>query len=140
MYRIERIDDDNFKIIGKKEFVFTRIVEYAKDLQSIDVKKTQMLIDYLAERGETIDNTKLRITRQEGNKVIVDESNLNAIKKAFEPVIYMQIIDNIVKKQIGISFSELVTELEIEAEEAGNFGKDFLEALINGVKEDTPRE
>lgn len=139
MYKFIRINEDEFQIVGAKTFIFTRTVDLARRLQSTDIKKTEKLIEYLAERGETIGNTKLRIERKEGNKTYIDESNLEAIKKAYEPEIIMDIINDIVKAQIGIGFEQLLIELKIEKGEGEQFGKDFFSALANGVEEDTPR-
>lgn len=139
MYKFVRINDDEFKLIGAKEFTFTRTVDLAKKLQSTDIRKTEKLIEYLAARGETIGNTKLRIERKEGNKTYIDESNLEAIKKAYEQEVTIEIIDDIVKAQIGIGFEQLLMELKIEKDEGEQFGKDFFTALANGVEEDTPR-
>lgn len=141
MYKFERINDDKFKVIGTgKEFEFTRVVEIAKELQSMDIKKTIKLIEFLAERGETIETTKLRVQRQEGNKTIIDESNLEAIKKEFEKPIMTEIIDNILKKQINRNMEQFISELGVEINEAATFGRDFVFALVNGVSEDTPRK
>ena len=139
MYKFIRINEDEFQIIGAKTFTFTRTVDLARRLQSTDIRKTEKLIEYLAERGETIGNTKLRIERKEGNKTYIDESNLEAIKKAYEQEVTIEIIDDIVKAQIGIGFEQLLMELKIEKDEGEQFGKDFFTALANGVEEDTPR-
>lgn len=139
MYKFIRINEDEFQIVGAKTFTFTRTIDLARRLQSTDIKKTEKLIEYLAARGETIGNTKLRIERKEGNKTYIDESNLEAIKKAYEPEIIMDIINDIVKAQIGIGFEQLLIELKIEKGEGEQFGKDFFSALANGVEEDTPR-
>lgn len=139
MYKFIRINEDEFQIVGAKTFTFTRTIDLARRLQSTDIKKTEKLIEYLAERGETIGNTKLRIERKEGNKTYIDESNLEAIKKAYEQEVTIEIIDDIVKAQIGIGFEQLLMELKIEKDEGEQFGKDFFTALANGVEEDTPR-
>ena len=139
MYKFIRINEDKFQIVGAKTFTFTRTVDLARRLQSTDIKKTEKLIEYLAERGETIGNTKLRIERKEGNKTYIDESNLEAIKKAYEQEVTIEIIDDIVKAQIGIGFEQLLMELKIEKDEGEQFGKDFFTALANGVEENTPR-
>ena len=140
MYRIEKIDEDKFKVIGAKEFTLTREVQLARELQSLDVEKTIRLAEVLADRGETIENTKLRITRQEGNKTIVDESNLEAIKKALEKPIMLEIIDKVLKRQIGRTMEEFIADLEITEDEAERFGQEFIITLTNGFKEDTPRK
>lgn len=139
MYKFIRINEDEFQIVGAKTFTFTRTIDLARRLQSTDIKKTEKLIEYLAARGETIGNTKLRIERKEGNKTYIDESNLEAIKNAYEQEIIMEIINDIVRSQIGIDVEKLVTELKLTKEEAEQFGKDFFTALANGVEENTPR-
>ena len=51
----------------------------------------------------------------------------------------MEIINDIVRSQIGIDVEELIKELKLDTNEAGQFGKDFFMALANGVEENTPR-
>lgn len=140
MYKIERINDDQFRVIGAKEFTFTRTIGLAKELQSVELRITEKLINYLAERGETIANTKLRVERRENGKLIVDESNLEALKKAFEQPVTLEIINEVIKKQIDLDMDQFLIELKLDKEEAEQFGREFILALSNGVKENTPRE
>ena len=141
MFKFERINDDNFKLTANgKEFTFTRTVELAKELQSVDLKKTIKLIEFLADRGETIETTKLRIERKNGNETIIDESNLEAIKATFEPQIMSEILDNLLIQQIGINMVDLLGRLNLEPDEIERFGKEMGSALINGIPQETPRK
>ena len=105
----------------------------------MDLKKTVKLIEFLADRGETIETTKLRIERKNGNETIIDESNLEAIKKTFEQPIMSEILDNVLKNQIGLTMAELITEIKLDKSEAERFGTELGSALIYGIKEETPR-
>ena len=96
MYKFEKINEDTYKLItDTKEFTFTRTVDIARELQSVDMYTTFYVAQFLAERGETLDNTRLRVERHEGNKTIVDESGLEAVKKEARNLAYYDIINKL---------------------------------------------
>lgn len=143
MYRFEKISEDTYKLIGNKEFTFTRTIDLAKTLQSLDMETTIILADILAERGETFENTKLKIERKEGNKTIVDESNFDRVKEQARNIAMYNILDKIFKKLFGLGYLELITQIGLDTNnlpEIEKFVTDLTNVLVNGIKEQTPSE
>ena len=143
MYRFEKISEDTYKLIGNKEFTFTRTIDLAKTLQSLDMETTIILADILAERGETFENTKLKIERKEGNKTIVDESNFDRVKEQARNIAMYNILDKIFKKLFGLGYLELITQVGLDINnlpEIEKFVTDLTNVLVNGIKEQTPSE
>lgn len=143
MYRFEKISEDTYKLIGNKEFTFTRTIDLAKTLQSLDMETTIILADILAERGETFENTKLKIERKEGNKTIVDESNFDRVKEQARNIAMYNILDKIFKKLFGLGYLELITQVGLDTNnlpEIEKFVTDLTNVLVNGIKEQTPSE
>lgn len=138
MYQFKKINEDEYKLIsGDKEFTFTRTVDLAKEMQSVDLLVTIKLADLLAGRGETFDNTKLRIERKEGNQTIVDESNLRMIESKLKEQAYDEIALNLIKKAFNMDVTTLVKELGLKIEETSKFCEDFFKVLAKGI-DDTP--
>lgn len=142
MYKFEKIDEDNYKlIINDKEFTFTRTIDLARELQSVDMYTTYYVAEFLADRGETLDNTKLRIERKENGKTIIDESNLEALKKQASSLAYYEILNRIFKKTFNIDFMTLLKETGItDTNEIGRFTADITKIFVNGLEDNTPRE
>lgn len=143
MYKFEKINEDTYKLItDEKEFTFTRTVDLAKELQKLDLYTTSYLVDMLAERGETIDNTKLRIEKKVDGKIIVDESNLNFLKQKAKDLAFMDILDKITKKIFGIDFITTLSTINVdETDTKGieNFTADLGTILVKGMSDNSPR-
>lgn len=141
MYQFKKINDDEYKLIsGDKEFTFTRTVDVVRKLQSIDMVATVKVVDILAERGETYENTKLRIERKEGNETIVDESNLRRIETEARKQASIEVVSDLIEKIFGRKLTDLILELGMADEKDGeNFITDIMNILLNGLPEDTPR-
>ena len=141
MYQFKKINDDEYKLIsGDKEFTFTRTVDVVRKLQSIDMVATVKVVDILAERGETYENTKLRIERKEGNQTIVDESNLRRIETEARKQASIEVVSDLIEKIFGRKLTDLILELGMVDEKDGeNFITDIMNILLNGLPEDTPR-
>lgn len=143
MYKFEKINEDTYKLItDEKEFTFTRTVDLAKELQKLDLYTTSYLVDMLAERGETIDNTKLRIEKKVDGKIIVDESNLNFLKQKAKDLAFMDILDKITKKIFGIDFITTLSTINVdETDTKGieNFTTDLGTILVKGMSDNSPR-
>ena len=59
MYKFEKISEDEYKLItDKKEYTINRNIDLVKEMQSVDLYSTMIVADFLAERGETYENTK----------------------------------------------------------------------------------
>lgn len=143
MYKFEKINEDTYKLItDEKEFIFTRTVDLAKELQKLDLYTTSYLVDMLAERGETIDNTKLRIEKKVDGKIIVDESNLNFLKQKAKDLAFMDVLDKITKKIFGIDFITTLSTINVdETDTKGieNFTADLGTILVKGMSDNSPR-
>lgn len=143
MYKFEKINEDTYKLItDEKEFTFTRTVDLAKELQKLDLYTTSYLVDMLAERGETIDNTKLRIEKKVDGKIIVDESNLNFLKQKAKDLAFMDVLDKITKKIFGIDFITTLSTINVdETDTKGieNFTTDLGTILVKGMSDNSPR-
>lgn len=142
MYKFEKINDDTYKLItDTKEFTFTRTVDIARELQSVDMYTTFYVAQFLAERGETLDNTSLRVERKEGNKIIVDESGLEAIKKEARNLAYYDIINKLFKKIFGKGYMEQLTDIGInltDTDAVSKFVGELTKVLTNGIDDNTP--
>lgn len=143
MYKFEKINEDTYKLItDEKEFTFTRTVDLAKELQKLDLYTTSYLVDMLAERGETIENTKLRIEKKVDGKIIVDESNLNFLKQKAKDLAFMDVLDKITKKIFGIDFITTLSTINVdETDTKGieNFTADLGTILVKGMSDNSPR-
>lgn len=140
MYQFKKINDDKYKLItDNSEYEINRTVDLAREIQSVDVRATTIVADLLAERGETYGNTKLVITRQEGNKTIVDESNLKELEKSAHNQAYFEVLDSIFKKTIKLSYINTMQEIGAKTEEDVNkFISEFANLIVHGI-DDTPR-
>jgi hypothetical protein len=142
MYKFEKINEDTYKLTtDTKEFTFTRTVDIARELQSVDMYTTFYVAQFLAERGETLDNTSLRVERHEGNKTIVDESGLEAVKKEARNLAYYDIINKLFNKIFGKGYMELLTEIGIDLnnqDAVGKFVGELTRILTAGLDDNTP--
>lgn len=143
MYKFEKINEDTYKLItDEKEFTFTRTVDLAKELQKLDLYTTSYLVDMLAERGETIENTKLRIEKKVDGKIIVDESNLNFLKQKAKDLAFMDVLDKITKKIFGIDFITTLSTINVDETDTNgieNFTADLGTILVKGMSDNSPR-
>ena len=142
MYQFQKITDDKYKLIGnEKEFTFTRTVDIAKDLQSIDLIATVKVAEILAERGETYENTKLRIERKEDGKTVIDESNLKMIEEKAKKQASVEVVSKLITKIFNKNVTDLILELGLKDEKDGEkFITEIMNVLLNGIQDDTPRE
>ena len=142
MYQFQKITDDKYKLISnEKEFTFTRTVDIAKDLQSIDLIATVKVAEILAERGETYENTKLRIERKEDGKTVIDESNLKMIEEKAKRQASVEVVSKLITKIFNKNVTDLILELGLKDEKDGEkFITEIMNVLLNGIQDDTPRE
>lgn len=144
MYSFEKINEDTYKLkTESKEFTFTRTVDLAKELQKVDLYTTSYLADILEERGETFENTKLKVERSENGKIIVDETNFNTLKESCRSMAWYDVLDRVFKKTIGLGYIEILQETGIglkNLEEIEKFCSEFSSILVNGMQDNTPRE
>ena len=140
MYQFKKKSDDEYILeCNGKEYPFTRTIDIAREMQSVDLETTFIVSEFLAERGETYENTKLVITRQVGNKTIVDESNLKRLEQSAHNQAYFEVLDSIFKKTIKLSYINTMQEIGAKTEEDVNkFISEFANLIVHGI-DDTPR-
>lgn len=140
MYQFKKINDDKYKLItDNSEYEINRTVDLAREIQSVDLRATTIVAEFLAERGETYENTKLVVTRQEGDKTFVDESNLKRLEQSAHNQAYFEVLDSIFKKTIKLSYINTMQEIGAKTEEDVNkFISEFANLIIHGI-DDTPR-
>lgn len=143
MYKFEKINEDTYKLItDEKEFIFTRTVDLAKELQKVDLYATSYMADMLAARGETFENTTLKVERIEGNKTIVDETNFNMMKQEARKLANYDVMNLVFKKIFRKDYIEMLMDLKIDLEdlnEVEKFVTELTQILVNGMKENSPR-
>lgn len=143
MYKFEKINEDTYKLItDEKEFIFTRTVDLAKELQKVDLYATSYMADMLAARGETFENTTLKVERIEGNKTIVDETNFKKMEEKARNLANYDVISLIFKKIFGKDYLTMLTEAKIDInnlDEVNKFVGDIMQIVVNGMTEKSPR-
>lgn len=147
MYKFEKISEDEYKLTtDKSEHRIIRDINVVKEAQSIDMYSTIIVADFLAERGETYDNTKLRVTRQINDngvvKEIVDESNLKRLEEQARNQAYYEVMNKIFKKTCNTGYIEIIQECGIDTNDlkgVEKFVTEFTEIITKGI-DDTPRQ
>lgn len=141
MYKFEKISEDVYKLTTDKgEHMIMRDIDLIKEIQSVDIYTTMIVADFLAERGETYDNTKLRITRTEGNKTTIDESNLQRIEEKARNQAYYNVLNKIFNKTCGIGYLDVVSECGLKSnDEVDKFITEFTNIITQGI-DNSPRD
>lgn len=145
MYKFEKISDDEYKLVtDSKEHLLIRNIDLTKEIQSVDLYSTMIVADFLAERGETYDNTKLRVTRKINDngtlKEIVDESNLKRLEEKARNQAYYEVLDRVFNKTCGVGYLDIIKECGItDNEGVEKFVKEFTEVITQGI-DDSPRQ
>lgn len=145
MYKFEKISDDEYKLVtDSKEHLLIRNIDLTKEIQSVDLYSTMIVADFLAERGETYDNTKLRVTRKINDngtlKEIVDESNLKRLEEKARNQAYYEVLDRVFNKTCGVGYLDIIKECGItDNEGVEKFVKEFTKVITQGI-DDSPRQ
>lgn len=145
MYKFEKISDDEYKLVtDSKEHLLIRNIDLTKEIQSVDLYSTMIVADFLAERGETYDNTKLRVTRKINDngtlKEIVDESNLKRLEEKARNQAYYEVLDRVFNKTCGVGYLDIIKECGItDNKGVEKFVKEFTEVITQGI-DDSPRQ
>ncbi len=139
-YEFIKVDDDNITLKYKdKEFNIKKDIDLLKRLGSIQQKaKIKMMAD-LKKDGLTVSD--LEVERHEGNKTIVDESGLEAVKKEARNLAYYDIINKLFNKIFGKGYMELLTEIGIDLNDqdaVGKFVGELTRILTTGLDDNTP--
>lgn len=135
-YEFIKIDDDNVKLKYKsKEFNIKKDIDLLKRLGSIQQRaKIKMMTD-LKKDGMTVGD--LEVERHEGNKTIIDKSNLLALEKDYLDIAATEILNEISLKYTNMDLLKLIEDIDLKEEES----KDFVYNLLFALKgEESPRE
>lgn len=114
-YEFIKIDDDTTKLKYKdKEFEIKKTVGLLEKLQNINYNAKLNMMRALKERGETANDYIVK--RVEGNKTYEDKSNLVELEQYFVGIESQNIYDVIIKDTTGMSFAELLVDMEFDLE------------------------
>lgn len=142
MYKFEKINEDTYKLVtDTEEITFNRVIDIVKELQSVDMYTTYYVAEFLAERGETLENTKLRVERKENGKTIVDDSNLKALEEKARNSAYYDILNRVFRKTLGKDYIGTLQLLNISSTDVTGvqkFVEEFTNILVKGISDNTP--
>lgn len=114
MYKFSKLNEDEFQLEYKDKVIkFKRDVETAQRIQSIDSEAFMMAIADLSKQGYTMQNNPYIVTRKEGNKEIVDESNWNYIIDKMKEEATILIMDELFVKCLNFHMSDLFYDMGI---------------------------
>ena len=142
MYKFSRIGEDEFQLEYKdRKIKFKRDVETAKRIQAIDSEAFMMAVADLSKMGYTVQNNPYIVTRKEGNKEIVDESNWNYIVDKKKEEATVLIIDELFAKLLNLHMNDLFLYMGIDVNTATHdemnlveqFETDFILIITQGV-------
>ena len=127
-YELIKTSKDHYTLKYKdQEISFVSDVGTISRLQeSYALAETRMIFD-LAKQGLTIDS--LKVTKKEGSKTYVDESNVLALKEIYNNAALQERMDEICKEKIGKSYAELTVDIGIEESQVEKFSLEFMAAL-----------
>lgn len=141
MYSFKKLDNNDEFILmyekgkEKKEIKFKRTIKTAQRMQSLDSEARFKVIQKISEMGYTIDNNPFIVVKQEGSKTIRDESNFNYLIDQEKQLAMAEIVADIVKDTLGVTFDEIITELGIgitNQEGIVKFTSEFMYIINNG--------
>ena len=131
-YKFTKIDEDTTKLTYKdKEFTIKKDIDLLKRLGSIHQKAKTMMFVELTKQG--ISAKDLEITKQEGNKTIVDKSNQIALEKYYLDLAAAEVLNDISVKYTQMRIDELIVDIGLEDEDSEKFTYDLLFSLRGEV-------
>ena len=138
-YRFVRNGTDDYSLIYKdKEIRFHSDVGIITELQMVYANAEEQMIFALAEKGKTV-NDIIKSYKKDG-KTYYDYSSKDALKKVYVDKEQTRLLGEAVKKVMGVSYNELIKEIDFETlTEAEEFLRD-LGAAITGRFRDKGQE
>ena len=131
-YKFIKIDEDTTKLQYKdKEFLIKKDIDLLKRLGSIQQKAKTMMYVELTKQG--ISAKDLEITKQEGNKTIVDKSNQIALEKYYLDLAAAEVLNDISVKYTQMRIDELIVDIGLQDEDSEKFTYDLLYSLRGEV-------
>lgn len=127
-YEFIKVDDDNITLKYKdKEFNIKKDIDLLKRLGSIQQKaKIKMMAD-LKKDGLTVSD--LEVERHEGNKTIIDKSNLTNLEKDYLDIVANEILNEITLKYTNMGLLDIFKDMDLTDTESEKFVYDLLFAL-----------
>ena len=127
-YEFIKVDDDNITLKYKgKEFNIKKDIDLLKRLGSIQQKaKIKMMAD-LKKDGLTVND--LEVERHEGNKTIIDKSNLTSLEKDYLDIVANEILNEITLKYTNMGLLDIFKDMDLTDNESEKFVYDLLFAL-----------
>ena len=127
-YEFFKVDDDNITLKYKdKEFNIKKDIDLLKKLGSIQQKaKIKMMAD-LKKDGLTVSD--LEVERHEGNKTIIDKSNLTNLEKDYLDIVASEMLNEITLKYTNMGLVEIFNDIGLNDDESVKFAYDLLFAL-----------
>ena len=127
-YEFIKVDDDNITLKYKnKEFNIKKDIDLLKKLGSIQQKaKIKMMAD-LKKDGLTVSD--LEVERHEGNKTIIDKSNLTNLEKDYLDIVASEMLNEITLKYTNMGLVEIFNDIGLNDDESVKFAYDLLFAL-----------
>lgn len=127
-YEFIKVDDDNITLKYKdKEFNIKKDIDLLKRLGSIQQKaKIKMMAD-LKKDGLTVSD--LEVERHEGNKTIIDKSNLTNLEKDYLDIVANEILNEITLKYTNMGLVDIFKDMDLTDTESEKFVYDLLFAL-----------
>ena len=127
-YEFVKVDDDITKLKYKdKEFNIKKDIDLLKRLGSIQQKaKIKMMAD-LKKDGLTVSD--LEVERHEGNKTIIDKSNLTSLEKDYLDIVANEILNEITLKYTNMGLLDIFKDMDLTDTESEKFVYDLLFAL-----------
>ena len=127
-YEFIKVDDDNITLKYKdKEFNIKKDIDLLKKLGSIQQKaKIKMMTD-LKKDGLTVSD--LEVERHEGNKTIIDKSNLTNLEKDYLDIVASEMLNEITLKYTNMGLVEIFNDIGLNDDESVKFAYDLLFAL-----------
>lgn len=148
-YSIVKTGIDDYKLTikaSKREIEFKRNINFAKELESGNMKGRLELIKYLLENSLTKEDLIKRKEKvDEQGKIIItyDDSMFRYLEDNFIKETRARIMLQIMTEILGCELDKLIEEMEIEEEKIQDitalFGKDFTKCMLNKFEEETPR-
>ncbi len=127
-YELIKTSKDHYTLKYKdQEVSFVSDVGGISKLQeAYEVAERKMIFD-LSKEGLTIDS--LKVTKKEGSKTYVDESNVLALKESYNNIAIRERLDEICQEKIGKSFTDLALDIGLEEADVEKFNLEFMAAL-----------
>lgn len=133
-YEFVEVDEDITELRYKdKSFKSKRNLELLKQFEDIERKAKIQFIADLKKDGLSIQD--LVSEKKEGNKTIVDYSNVDYLQKEYVETQKIKFFNDFCKSITGMTLEELVIDIGLTEEECTQFGFDFSQ-MINGMRKE----